>query len=85
MSVVIQFQLPVSYEQFQELNKVVNPENLMPPGMLLHLISQTESGLSITDVWEDETTARPFYEGAAKAAGIQFPPLVISEVMELMP
>jgi hypothetical protein len=85
MSIVVQFQLPVSYEQFQELNKVINPENLRPPGMLVHILARTESGLSATDVWEDEAVARQFYEGATKLVGIEFPPLTISEVMELLP
>jgi hypothetical protein len=85
MSVVIQFQIPLSYEKFQEINKVINPENLLPPGVLLHLVARTEGGLSITDVWEDEAAAKPFYQGASEAFGIEFPALVISEVMELLP
>jgi hypothetical protein len=84
MSVVFQFQLPVSYEQFQELNKKVNPENLTPTGCLLHIVSRNESGLSLTDVWEDEAAANSFYQGAAEAGGMQFPQMSISEVMHLM-
>jgi hypothetical protein len=57
---------------FQEINKVINPENLLPPGVLMHLVTRTEGGLSISDVWEDEAAAKPFNQGASEAFGIEF-------------
>jgi quinol monooxygenase YgiN len=83
MSVIITFQLPVSYEQFQEMNKKLNPENLLPPGVISYVVSQSETGLTITDIWEDEANAPAFYEAVA-AAGFQLPPLVFSKVYKYL-
>lgn len=53
----------------------------MPPGILTHIVSQSEAGLAITDVWEDGTNAQAFYDGVA-AAGFQVSQLVFSKVYE---
>lgn len=85
MAVMTQIQFPISYEQFQEANKKVNPSNLLPPGCLLHIVSRTEGGIAITNVWQDEVTARKFYAGATEASGVPIPPLTFTEVFETLP
>jgi hypothetical protein len=82
VSVITTIQFPVSYEEFQELNKKVNPENLIPPGCLSHVVFQSETGLACTDVWEDEAKGTAFYEGASTAAGMPFPAIVFSNVYD---
>jgi hypothetical protein len=82
VSVIVTFQLPVSYEQYQELNKKVNPENIAPPGCLSHVVYQSETGVTCTDVWEDEAKATAFFDGVSAVAGMPMPPMVYSKVYD---
>ncbi len=43
-------------------------EATMPPGMLVHLESETPSGYRIVDVWESEEDFQAFFESALGAA-----------------
>lgn len=85
MAVMTQFPLPVSYEQFQAIDQQVNPEQLVPPGLLKHIVSRHEDGITITDVWQDEAAARTFYRAAAQTSGRPLPPLTFTEVFEILP
>lgn len=84
MKVMIQSVMPIPYEQYRELDHKVNPERLKPPGLILHLVSRNETGTAITDVWEDEASARQFYEAAAARVGQPMPPLTLTEVFEIL-
>jgi hypothetical protein len=85
MSVLVQFQLPVDYDQFQAIDKQINPENLLPTGCLVHVVSQNDGSITVTDVWEDEQEANKFYEGIVETTGMQMPPRVFTKVLELLP
>jgi hypothetical protein len=82
MSVITQFQLPIGYEQFKAFDQSINPEQVAPPGLTLHIVSQQESGITVTDIWEDEVTAKAFYDGVAAVSGMQLPPISFSLVYE---
>jgi hypothetical protein len=78
MSVVCQFTLPVSYEEFKAFDKSINPEQLVPEGVSLHVVSKQESGVTVTDIWESEEMAAAFYAGVTAASGMPMLPISYS-------
>lgn len=85
MAVMTQIPLPVSYEQFQAIDRQINPERVVPPGRLKHIVSRHEGGVMITTVWQDEGAARTFYQAAAQKLSMPVPPVTFTEIFEILP
>lgn len=82
MSVICQFTLPVSFEEFKAFDKSINPEQLIPEGISLHVVSKQEGGVTITDIWDNEERAAAFYAGVTEASGMPMPPVSYSLIYE---
>jgi hypothetical protein len=85
MAVMVQSQLPIAYDQFLALESQINSEKIVPPGCLVHIVSQNDNGITITDVWEDEASAMAFINASSEAAGMEIPPMTLTKVFELHP
>lgn len=82
---IVRFDVLLNYDRYQDLNKAANPQNVLLPGCVQHVVAQNDqNGLTMIDLWEDEAKAMPYYEGFAKAVNMPLPQLTISHVFEVL-
>lgn len=84
MAVFNQFQLPISFAQYQEVNKKLNPDQKLPPGCLYHVVTEQSDSITITNVWENEAQADAFFKQAAEVSGIPMQQMDYKQVKELI-
>ncbi len=69
-----------SLQKYDEVRKLVDWDNKIPKGAVLHIASSDSKGLRIVDVWESEADLNNFVENRlmpkVKEAGIETPPKV---------
>ena len=70
----------VSLDEYEKVRKIVDWDNNLPVGGILHVAAHDGSGLRITDVWESPESFQTFVETrltpAVQQAGITSQPEV---------